>query len=201
MARSSSGQAPRSGRRTPQRSPRRGARPGTSPRNSRPGQRGSGRTAGGPRGPRPRFTNRMAVLVAVLALLTVSYASSMRAYLQQRSHIADLRSQIATSEKDIARLQKEKKRWDDKAYVEAQARERFGWVLPGETSYQVVGRDGKPLETTSELPDPSSVAGPVRDPWWKRVYGTVAAADHPERVSTPATSLTPRTTDANSNGD
>ena len=44
---------------------------------------------------RPRFTGRAAVLVLVLAVLTVSYASSLRAYLQQRSHIGDLKQQIA----------------------------------------------------------------------------------------------------------
>ena len=45
----------------------------------------------GARARRPRFTGRAAVLVLVLAVLTVSYASSLRAYLQQRSHIGDLK--------------------------------------------------------------------------------------------------------------
>ena len=142
----------------------------------------------------------MAVLVVVAVLLVVSYASSMRAYLQQRSHISDLNAQIARSEKDIAALKKEKGRWSDKAYIEAQARQRLGWVLPGETSYQVVGRDGKPISTSGTLPDPSSVAKPLRDPWWQRVYGTVRTADHPERVSTPATKITPRSADPSSSG-
>jgi hypothetical protein len=44
---------------------------------------------------RSRFTGRAAVLVLVLAVLTVSYASSLRAYLQQRAHIGDLKAQIA----------------------------------------------------------------------------------------------------------
>ena len=83
---------------------------------------------------RPRFTNRMAILVVVLAVLVVSYASSMRAYLQQRAHINDLRAQIDSSERDIKALEREKRRWQDDAYVETQARERFGWVMPGETA-------------------------------------------------------------------
>ncbi|MCW2817329.1 MAG: septum formation initiator family protein [Marmoricola sp.] len=184
----------------PQRTSRRDVRPGSSPRNNRPARSGSGRTSTTAGRPRPRFTNRMAVLVVVAVLLVVSYASSMRAYLQQRSHISDLNAQIARSEKDIAALEKEKGRWSDKAYIEAQARQRFGWVLPGETSYQVVGRDGKPLSTSGTLPDPSSVAKPLRDPWWQRVYGTVQTADHPERVSTPATKITPRSADPSSSG-
>ena len=37
------------------------------------------------------------MLVLVAAVLVVSYASSMRAYLQQRSHINDLHAQIDSS--------------------------------------------------------------------------------------------------------
>ena len=133
----------------------------------------------------------MAVLVLVLAVLVVSYASSMRAYLQQRSHMSDLRAQIATSQRDITTLEREKRRWQDDAYVETQARERFGWVLPGETSYQVIDRNGKPLERSDKLTDPSSVARQVPDPWWDKVRGTLEAADHPKKAPQPATKITP----------
>ncbi len=178
-------------RRTPN-GPRSGARPGRLPGHNRPGARASerARTTATP-DPRPRFTNRMAILVVVLAVLVVSYASSMRAYLQQRSHINDLRAQIDSSERDIRALEREKRRWDDPAYVETQARERFGWVLPGETSYQVIDRDGNPLERSDELTDPDSVARQVPDPWWDKVYGTLEAADHPKKAPAPKTNITP----------
>ena len=133
----------------------------------------------------------MAVLVLVLAVLVVSYASSMRAYLQQRSHMAELRAQIEGSESDIEALEREQRRWQDDAYVESQARERFGWVLPGETSYQVIDRNGKPLERSDNLTDPDSVAREVPEPWWGKVYETLEAADHPEQVPVPATRITP----------
>jgi cell division protein FtsB len=133
----------------------------------------------------------MAVLVVVLAVLVVSYASSMRAYLEQRSHIADLRAQIASSQKDISVLEREKRRWKDDAYVETQARERLGWVLPGETAYQVIGRDGKPMERGDELTDPSTVSRSTPEAWWDKVHGSLQAADHPERVSTPARRIVP----------
>jgi cell division protein FtsB len=169
-----------------------GARPGRSPGNNRPGARGGDRgRAPTEVAPRPKFTNRMAILVAVLAVLVVSYASSMRAYLQQRTHIADLRSQITRSDKDIKALEREKRRWADDAYVEAQARERFGWVMPGETSYQVIGRDGKPLERSDELTDPSTVAQGVPEAWWDKVHSSLESADHPRKKPTPATRITP----------
>ena len=78
----------------------------------------------------------MAVLLVVVAVLVVSYASSMRAYLEQRQQINTLQQQIASSKASIAKAEREKRRWKDPAYVEAQARSRFGWVLPGETSYR-----------------------------------------------------------------
>ena len=95
---------------------------------------------------RPQLTGRAAVLVLVVAVLTVSYASSLKAYLQQRAHITDLKQQIAQREADINALEREKSRWHDPAYVQSQARARFGYLMPGETSYVVLGEDGKPLE-------------------------------------------------------
>src|SRR6478735_3119525 len=60
---------------------------------------------------RSRLTGRAAILVLVLAVLTVSYASSLRAYLDQRAHITDLKEQIALRQADIAELEREKRRW------------------------------------------------------------------------------------------
>jgi cell division protein FtsB len=135
----------------------------------------------------------MAILLVVFAVLVISYASSMRAYLQQRDQINELRQQIATSKADIAQAEREKRRWQDPAYVEAQARARFGWVLPGETSYQVLDANGNPLTGDDELTDPSTVAPARPRAWWSKAYSTVEAADHPEKKVTPppATRITP----------
>ncbi len=177
-------------RRTPQRGP------GGS-RNTRPGQR-----AGAARGragqskaaaARPRFTNRAAILLVVLAILVISYASSMRAYLQQRSQINELQAQIAREEASIAAAEQEKRRWQDPAFIEQQARERFGWVLPGETAYQVLDENGDPLTGDDQLTDPASVAPEAPEAWWSKVRESVDAADHPEKLvkPKPATSITP----------
>ena len=135
--------------------------------------------------PRSRFTGRAAVLVLVLAVLTVSYASSMRAYLQQRSHINDLKSSIALHEANIDQLETEKDRWADPAYVEAQARARLGYVMPGEKTYLVLGEDGKPLEPQSELEDPATVLDSEPTAWWDEAWDSVELAGHPPKVGKP----------------
>jgi cell division protein FtsB len=128
---------------------------------------------------RPRLTGRAAVLVLVLAVLTVSYASSLKAYLEQRQHIAGLKEQIAQSEADIASLEREKARWRDPAYVQSQARERFGYLMPGETSYVVLGADGKPLESQTSLRPKKDVL--VKEPtaWWQTAWDSVLLAGNP----------------------
>ncbi len=162
-------------------------KPGGRPGSSRPGRRGGTARpqAEQARPARARLTNRAAILAVVFAVLVVSYASSMRAFLQQREHIASLEAKIAASKKSIAEAEREKRRWKDPAYVEAQARSRFGWVLPGETSYQVLDADGTPLTGADELTDPATVAPDAPVAWWSKVGASLDAADHPEKQVKP----------------
>jgi hypothetical protein len=73
----------------------------------------------------------------------------------------------ATTEK----LKDEKARWQDPAYVREQARERFGWVLPGEVGYRVIRSDGTvrgaTLDTTGGQHQPS---------WGDRLWHSVQLA-------------------------
>ena len=134
---------------------------------------------------RPRFTGRAAILVVVLAVLAVSYASSLRAYLQQRSHIGDLKEQIAERQASIDDLQREKNRWQDKAFVQQQARERLGYVMPGETSYVVLDANGNPIEPEAELTDPDSIAQKPPAAVYSDVWESVKLAGDPPRQAPP----------------
>ena len=109
-------------------------------------------------------------------MLMVSYASSMRAYLEQRAHLASLRADIASSQANIARLEREKKRWRDPAYIRTVAHQRFGWVLPGEIGFQVLDESGRPLGHSDSLSDPSTVTEANRPLWWQAAWGSVVAA-------------------------
>ncbi len=127
----------------------------------------------------------------VLAVLMVSYASSMRAYIEQRHHLASLESDIAESKATIEELRREKERWDDPAYVRTQARQRFGWVLPGEVAYQVIDEDGTPLDHDDSLTDPDVIAAEQQPLWWQSAWESVEVAGHPEDADMPppATSI------------
>lgn len=172
--------------------PFRSARPGGSgpgrsgapvrPARSRPARAATGR-ASAP-APKPRLTGRAAILVLVLAVLAVSYASSLRAYLQQRTQIDSLQSTISERQAQIDDLEQEKDRWLDPQFVETEARERLGYVMPGETPY-VVLRDGKPLETESELSDPHAIAPAEPRAVWDDAWQTMLIAGDPQARADP----------------
>ncbi|TIC87368.1 septum formation initiator family protein [Nocardioides sp. GY 10113] len=135
---------------------------------------------------RTRLTGRAAVLVLVLAVLAVSYASSLRAYLQQRSQIDAVEAQIAERESAIDSLEREKERWTDPAFVAQQARARFGYVARGETPYVVVDKDGNPLDATVELSDPDSVGQHEEPAWYDEMWAsTEVAGNPPTRIPDP----------------
>ncbi len=56
---------------------------------------------------------------------------------------AALEVRKAAAEDEIAELQDIEQRWNDPAFIRNQARERFGWVMPGEVGYRVIGLDGE----------------------------------------------------------
>jgi hypothetical protein len=119
------------------------------------------------------------VMVLVLSVLTISYASSLKAYFQQHQQITQLQSRIAASEASITRLQEEKARWADPAYVKQQARARFGYLMPGETSYVVIGADGKPLAAQATLGDPRTSTTSTPTAWWTTEWKSVQLAGNP----------------------
>ena len=92
----------------------------------------------------------VAVLLGVLVL-----APTVQQFIGQRQRVAELQAEIARSEEAIAMLQTQKARWDDPAYIQAQARGRLLFVRPGETTYLVIGdqahvASGSPTESRPE---------------------------------------------------
>jgi hypothetical protein len=107
--------------------------------------------------------------------LVVSYASSLRAWADQRSQIAALKAEQADRTARVGELEREIGRWNDPAYIEAQARHRLGWVFPGETGYKVVDESGEPIAA----PPTSSASKTSTKPWWSTLWGSVEKAGNP----------------------
>ena len=132
------------------------------------------------------LTARAIALSVVLLILTISYATSLRIYFSQAHEISTTKAEIAERQQRILQLQGELARWDDEGYVRSQARERLGWVVPGETGFTVVDAEGRPLGGGAEIKAESTSDEPAQDTWWSKLWGSVEAADRPAPVPDPA---------------
>jgi len=122
---------------------------------------------------RSNLTGRAAVLALVVCLLAISLAYPLREYLSQRSDINDYRAKVSEQEARVAELRAQHERWEDDAYVEAQARERLHYVMPGETSYVVLEADEAPAQDGVVEAQPPAAA---RSPWFTDLWNSVEAA-------------------------
>ena len=128
-------------------------------------------------------SGRALALVGVVVVLALSYASTVRVYLDQQHALAVMEQQIRDQRTQLADLEAQLARWDDPAFVKAQARERLGWVLPGETGYRVVDANGKPVDGGAVIDSERTMPADERPkPWWGRMWGSVEAADAPAPV-------------------
>ena len=129
-----------------------------------------------------RLTGRAAVLLLVMLVLLISYASSLRAWLQQRADTEQARADIASAQHSIDELEREKARLDDPAYLETLARDRFGWLRPGETGYTTLDENGNVLGSEGELTDPDAAEDSSADDeeWYAKVWGSMQTAGREE---------------------
>ena len=121
---------------------------------------------------RPRLTGRAAVLALVVCALVAALAYPMRQFIAQRSQIDQQRAAQQQAQRQVDELQREKARWQDPAYVAAQARQRLHYAYPGDTPFSAV--NPSPASTTSPTAQQQA-----SQPWYQSLLGSLDAADRP----------------------
>lgn len=122
------------------------------------------------------LTWRTGVILLVIALAIAVVAPSVRAYMDQQATLAELRADAAVAQAEVDDLSAEVARWDDPAFVVAQARERLAYVFPGETPFRVVDAelvDGPAAGSPAAQREPAVAAGA---PWYDRLWDSVEEA-------------------------
>jgi cell division protein FtsB len=112
-------------------------------------------------------TRRAAVLAIVVCAIALTVAVPLRNYVAQRQELAAVEQQQRDLAVEVAALQAERDRLSDPAQIEALARSRFGYAMPGEVPYIV------------QLP-PAPAAPPPTDaekgiPWFSTLWHEVTA--------------------------
>ena len=118
---------------------------------------------------------RAAILAALICVLTLTIAGPVRTYFAQRTEMKQLAASEASLRVQIADWESQKTKLGDPAYIAAQARERLGFVMPGDIPYQVQLPPGAvPAQTVG----PQSQTARNADPWYTSLWHTIADAPH-----------------------
>jgi cell division protein FtsB len=119
---------------------------------------------------------RAAVLAAVVCVLTLTIAGPVRTYFAQRTEMEQLAATEAALRHQIADLEQQKGKLNDPAYIAAQARERLGFVKPGDIPFQVQLAPGA---ATAAQPGSDAAKPASNDPWYTSLWHTIADAPAP----------------------
>ena len=122
------------------------------------------------------MSTRLVVVMVVAAILSVMLVPSLFQWWQQERELAQIKSQVAEQQKKNADMQRQLDLWNDPDYISTKARERLGYVRPGETQYTVV--DPGPQYQDSAMAAAATPTGPAR-PWVQQVAILVGKADQP----------------------
>ena len=141
-------------------------------------------TARGARRRTPAHVRRLLILVALTILMALVVTPALSGYLGQRADISAARAQLEAEQEEIDELREELALWEDRSYVEQQARERLRFVKEGETAFTVIDDTG--TDYTEALPGmaPVSAEGLAESPWYGQVWESVTIANEglPETI-------------------
>jgi cell division protein FtsB len=126
---------------------------------------------------------RAAILAAVVCVLTLTIAGPVRTYFAQRTEMHQLAATEATLRAQIADLQEQKAKLADPVFIAAQARERLGFVMPGDTPYQVQLPPSAAVPASQ--PGAATPASRPNEPWYTSLWRTIADTPHNVRSNVP----------------
>ncbi|AWT56246.1 FtsB family cell division protein [Mycolicibacterium smegmatis] len=120
---------------------------------------------------------RAAILAAVVCVLTLTIAGPVRTYFAQRTEMKQLKASEEQLRAQIAELEQQKVKLADPVYIAAQARERLGFVMPGDTPFQV---QLPPNAVVTQEPEPEKPGAtvPAGQPWYTSLWHTIADQPH-----------------------
>ncbi|WP_042438890.1 FtsB family cell division protein [Streptacidiphilus albus] len=133
---------------------------------------GAGRSTGSRRS---RLTGRAAVLALVFCSLIAVLAYPTRQFIAQRAQIAQQQVAARQAQQQVDELRREKDRWQDPAFVEAQARERLHYGFPGETPFSAVDPDPSASAGASGQPP---VPASLQQPWYDNLFESLNTVDN-----------------------
>jgi cell division protein FtsB len=122
------------------------------------------------------LTWRSAVVLGVVILALAMLLPALRAYLDQQNSLGALRAEAQTARTEVSDLEAEVERWQDPAFIVAEARERLAYVFPGETPYRVVDPEFVEVAVVQAAQTQAGESDTFDGPWFNALWQSVSAA-------------------------
>lgn len=130
--------------------------------------------------PPRQITIRTLALAVVLLMAFILITPTLRAYVRQQEEMRELNAELSAAQQEATELEEEIRRWNNDEYVRSQARDRFGFVMPGETPYRVLDPEtilGQEEEPEADLVGSIPIGG---GPWYLDVWESIQTAGEME---------------------
>jgi cell division protein FtsB len=122
-----------------------------------------------------RLSGFMVIMLSLVILGAWVLVPTLGTYIDQRQKIAALEESVRVTAEQIEVLEQQRDRWEDPAYITAQARERLYYVKPGEVVY-LVDNDLDPASLPQEQTPVSDEIEQTPAEWMPQLLRTVAGA-------------------------
>jgi cell division protein FtsB len=146
-----------------------------------------------------RLSGFTITILGLLVIGVVVLAPSLKLLIQQRDQISALERSVADQKRHVSSLKGQVARWDDPAYIEAQARNRLLFVFPGEYSYLVIPQAG--VTSAQDATPISKKIQTTQIDWVKSLTSSLLSAglstETKSQLESPGTKLESPTTGAN----
>ena len=128
------------------------------------------------------------VSLFIVALGTIQLASTFHTYALNLAELNGLKKQEAALVTQKRELENDIARWDDKAYVTAQARDRLGFVFPGEQAIRVEHPEAVTGTATPKRGTSYEESQKTTLPWYKELAYSFKQADQSDDTGAGAAS-------------
>ncbi|RKR75016.1 FtsB family cell division protein [Frondihabitans australicus] len=135
-----------------------------------------------------RFSGFSLLMLVIIILFIVVLAPSLRTLIQQQQQVASLEQSVQKQKSDVQSLKGDVARWNDPAYIEAQARDRLLYVYPGEYSYLVMN-PSKSSGTTTTTTSGTQISDKIQTPKVDWVQAMTSSVLDAGLTNEPATKL------------
>ncbi|MDY2669632.1 septum formation initiator family protein [Schaalia hyovaginalis] len=127
------------------------------------------------------ISTRLLSVILLAGVLAVLLVPNLYAWWRQEQELRDITARVQAAQERNDEMKQELDLWQNPDYIASQARERLGYVKPGETQFTVVD-PGEDYQDEAQIAA-AQAQGPTR-PWVQVVGILLKEADSP-RESTP----------------